>query len=267
VTLSAVKLLVVKPSVGRATLHGMDTTEHLATLEEQGRALALAADKAGLDADVPTCPRWTVRHLLGHLGMVHRWAASHVREGRAIHGQPALAKAPADGLLDWYVEGHAALVSTLRRAPADLDCWTFLAAPSPLAFWARRQAHETAIHRADAEAALGSVPDYPTDVAADGLDELLCGFMARRRGRLLAARPCTLLVAPTDAPGRWHITVGPDARQVRRDGELPAGCTISGPATDLYLALWNRIPAGPPTVTGDPAVLELWHTRATVTWK
>src|SRR5262249_1316002 len=96
----AVTLPAVKPSAGRATLHGMDTTEHLATLEEQGRALALAADKAGLDADVPTCPRWTVRHLLGHIGMVHRWAASHVREGRAIHGQPALAKAPADGLLD-----------------------------------------------------------------------------------------------------------------------------------------------------------------------
>lgn len=40
-----------------------------------------------------------------------------------------------------------------RWAAGYVDCWTFLDAPSPLAFWARRQAHETAIHRADAQLA------------------------------------------------------------------------------------------------------------------
>ena len=34
-----------------------------------------------------------------------------------------------------------------------MRCFAFLPAPSPLAFWARRQAHETGIHRADVESA------------------------------------------------------------------------------------------------------------------
>lgn len=40
-------------------------------------------------------------------------------------------------------------------------------ATSPRAFWARRQAHETAIHRADAESALATVPEWNAAFAAD----------------------------------------------------------------------------------------------------
>jgi uncharacterized protein (TIGR03083 family) len=248
----------------------MDTSTHIDALEEHGRALAVAADKAGLDADVPSCPAWTVRSLLGHVGKVHRWAATFVREGRAATADgthPRLATAPADRLLDWYVEGHAALVAALRGAPPDLDCWTFLPAPSPRAFWARRQAHETAIHRADAEGAVGTVPDYPADLADDGLDELIGGFMGRRGGKLFADPARSLLVAPTDSGSRWHVTIGPDGRQIGTDGDPPADCTVRGRAADLYLLLWNREPARPPEVSGDPAVLELWHELARITWR
>ncbi len=86
-----------------------------------------------------------------------------------------------ESLLDWFREGHAALVDALSRAPDDLSCWTFLAAPSPRAFWARRQAHETAIHRADAQSPTASMTPSDTDLAADGVDELLFRFMARPR--------------------------------------------------------------------------------------
>jgi uncharacterized protein (TIGR03083 family) len=107
------------------------------------------------------------------------------------------AAGPPDGQLhDWYLSGLDALVSGLASADPGMPAWTFLPAPSPLAFWARRQAHETAIHRADAELAAGSRPSYPAELAADGVDELLTGFTARqgspgqRRpapGRLLAS--------------------------------------------------------------------------------
>jgi uncharacterized protein (TIGR03083 family) len=251
-------------------------------LEEHGRALAAAADKAGLDADVPSCPTWTVRSLVAHTGMVHRWAATYVREGPAATAggkHPTLATAPADGLLDWYVGGHAALVAALRAAPPDLECWTFLPAPSALAFWARRQAHETAIHRADAEAAAGAVPDFPAEFADDGLGELIGGFMARRGGTLRADPARTLLIAPTDTGSRWHVTIGPDGRQVSTEGAVPtetpgqaeppgqADCTVSGRATDLYLLLWNREPARPAETSGDPEVLRLWHELAKVRWR
>ena len=247
----------------------MEITAHIAALDEQGEGLAAAAGQAGLAADVPTCPRWTVRQLLEHTGKVHRWAATHVREGRAAFGggSPRMATPPADGLLDWFVEGHAALVAALRAAPADLDCWSFLPSPSPLAFWARRQAHETAIHRADADSARGAVPTYDAPFAADGIGELLGGFYARRGGPLRADPPCSLLVVPTDAGQHWHVALDPDGRRISADADLPADCTVRGPASDLYLLLWNRQPARPPQISGDEAVMELWRERAQIKWR
>jgi uncharacterized protein (TIGR03083 family) len=244
----------------------MDTSALIDAGEEQGRALAVAADKAGLDAAVPGCPEWTVRSLLGHLGGVHRWATTFVREGLAATAdgrRPTWPEPPEHDLPEWYVSGHAALVAALRAAPPDLDCWTFLPAPSPLAFWARRQAHETAIHRADGEAAAGSVAEFPADLAEDGLEELLLGFLPRPGGTLRADPPRTLLVAATDTGGRWHVTVGPEGRQVHR-GDAPAQCTLRGRATDLYLALWNRDPAQQPEVEGDPSVLRMWRELARI---
>jgi uncharacterized protein (TIGR03083 family) len=72
-----------------------------------------------------------------------------------------------DVLVEWFVAGHAALVQALRDADPDLACWTFLPAPSPLAFWARRQAHETGIHRVDAESPADSITPFPPAFAAD----------------------------------------------------------------------------------------------------
>src|SRR4029450_13488361 len=60
-----------------------------------------------------------------------------------------------DALVGWFRAGHATLVDALSAADPALDCWTFLPAPSPLGFWARRQAHETAIHRVDAQGPAG----------------------------------------------------------------------------------------------------------------
>ena len=41
----------------------------------------MAAAVAGADPDgtVPTCPEWTVRDLVRHMGGVHRWATGFVR--------------------------------------------------------------------------------------------------------------------------------------------------------------------------------------------
>jgi uncharacterized protein (TIGR03083 family) len=247
----------------------MEIDAHCSALAEQGTALAAAAGRAGLTADVPTCPGWTVRHLLEHIGRVHRWAATYVQEGPAAFGggSARMATPPSEGLLDWFVDGHAQLVAALRAAPDDLQCWPFLPAPSPLAFWARRQAHETAIHRADADAACGTVPSYAPRFAADGIDELLDGFYARRGGSLRADPPRSLLVVATDADRRWHLAIGPERREVTVDDDLPADCTVRGPASDLYLLLWNRPPVRTPEITGDQAVMGLWRDRAQIKWR
>ena len=154
----------------------MEIAEHIAHLEQDGIRLADAADAAGPDAAVPSCPQWTVRDLVVHCGGVHRWAASIVRDR-----------------LD-----HDPSVQTLHDASADIECFTFLAAPSPLAFWARRQAHETAVHRADAEFASGPITLYDSAFALDGMAEILTGFAPRRRSFRHVDRPRTLAVRPHD---------------------------------------------------------------------
>jgi uncharacterized protein (TIGR03083 family) len=261
----------------------MEISEHIEHLATQGDLLVRAAEQAPLTAPVPSCPGWQLRDLLAHLGYVHRWATAYVAEARPHWvdrlGEAELLKAapPDDMLLGWFRDGHAALVATLRGADPGVQCWTFLDAPSPLAFWARRQAHETAIHRADAQlaAAPGEPPAaLPAALAADGIDELVTGFGGRKPGKL-ADSPATLVIragAGTGAPA-WTVVMGqPDAHVSR--GADSAGttglgeryCEVSGPAPDLCLALWNRRPADGLDVRGDAGVLTTWLGRLHVRW-
>jgi uncharacterized protein (TIGR03083 family) len=244
-------------------LTGMRITDHIAVLDRDGRILANVAERAGLDAEVPTCPGWRLRDLLRHLSGVHRWAAAYVSTGRSepfSREERATFAAPAadDALLDWFREGHRVLVDALTSADETLACWTFMPAPSPLAFWARRQAHETAIHRADAESVTSAAPQWEPAFAADGLDELLTGMFASPRFTLVADPAVSLAVTATDTDAAWTIQIGPDGRRVVT-GRHPADLTVTGPASDLYLLLWNRAGDGRLDVRGDRAVLELWR--------
>ncbi|MFE6823471.1 maleylpyruvate isomerase family mycothiol-dependent enzyme [Streptomyces sp. NPDC057690] len=247
----------------------METAEFIHALDREGRSLAAAAAEAGPDAKVPTCPDWQVRDLLRHTGAVHRWATAFVAEGipapRPV-GEPP--EVDGDALLDWFREGHLRLVGTLAAAPPDLRCWHFLPAPSPLAFWARRQAHETAVHRVDAESARGRAPeeiarDISADFAADGIDELLRGFHARAKSRVRTDEPRVLRVRATDTEDAvWTVRLSAEPPVTERNGEGDADCELSGPAAPLYLSLWNRLPL--PAVTGDAALATLWREKSAI---
>jgi len=248
----------------------MRLAEHLHHLQEHGSGLAEAAASAGIDAAVPTCPGWQVRDLLAHIGMVHRWAASIITDRHTKPPSDEEFPSPSDEeLLDWYAAGHVALVETLRSAPSDTECWSFLPAPSPLEFWARRQAHETTVHHLDAAAAIGSGADVGVDVrlAVDGLDELLLGFFARSRGRLVADPPLTLGVEATDGdPGdAWTVAVRPNDREVNR-GLARGDCIVRGRAADLYAFLWNRRGDDALVISGNRKVLDVWREKARITW-
>ncbi len=139
----------------------MEVSDYVDAVELEGGRLLLEARAAGLDAEVPHCPGWTVRRLLAHVGFVHGWAADYVAGAvTEMVDEPSeeqmFADAPdGERLFEWAAGQHRRLVTALRDAPADLECWTFLPAPTPLSMWARRQAHETAIHRVDAQQAAG----------------------------------------------------------------------------------------------------------------
>jgi uncharacterized protein (TIGR03083 family) len=257
----------------------MEIAEHVDMLRRQGEWLADAAERAGLHAAVPPCPPWQVRDLLRHTGYVHRWAARHIAEcpDHILDGPPEdeilRGGAPDPDLLAWFRAGYAALAETLATADPALECATFMAAPSALAFWARRQAHETAIHRADAESASGATPEYPAEFAADGIDELIMGFGRRRKYQPAAGThggPLRVLTADTD--DAWSVEVHEGRLQPRRDAGDDAadgvGSAVSGPASGVYLYLWNRLDAGRAgvTVTGDDALLAAWQASVRVRW-
>ncbi|MGW6708102.1 maleylpyruvate isomerase family mycothiol-dependent enzyme [Streptomyces sp. NPDC054956] len=242
----------------------MEITDYVKTVAREGEALADAAERAGTDAFVPACPEWRVSDLLRHTGSVHRWATGYVAEGRSERVPfPVAPEFTGAELLTWFREGHAALVRALTEAPADVQCWTFLptAPPSPLAFWARRQAHETTMHRIDAEAALGRpFGAVEPAFAEDGVDELLTGFHARPQSTVRTAEPRVMRVHASDTGAVWtvHLSKEP-ARTVRGEVEGEAAdCTLTGGAAWLYTALWNRVPLTGPGVTGDAGLARLW---------
>lgn len=248
----------------------MEIAEHIEALRREGEMLSVAAARAAMDAAVPACPEWCVRDLVRHTGGVHRWAAWNVSHpspdpvGDEVEAR-LMGSWPADdgGLLDWFREGHAALVETLATAAPDVVCWSFLPAPSPLAFWARRQAHETAIHRADAESATGPITPVAPSFGADGLDELL-RFATRRRS-LPVDGERSLALHATDGGGDWLVRLGPGGIAATRESGS-ADCSVRGTASDLYLLLWNRRERDGLQVDGDPAPLELWRETVRIRW-
>ena len=152
----------------------MEIAEHITAIGQEGKLLAEAAERGGLDVNVPTCPGWDMRELVRHLGMIHLWAAGHVAQLQDASWGDDLAEFSKfwpdlgvfwhddEHLVPWYLQTNANLLQTLESAPPDVEAWTFLPAPSPLAMWARRQAHETAVHRFDAENAAGALTSART---------------------------------------------------------------------------------------------------------
>jgi uncharacterized protein (TIGR03083 family) len=130
--------------------------------------------------------------------------------------------------------------------------------------WARRQAHETAVHRFDAENAAGIESTFDPTFASDGVDELLMAF-SPRRDEFPVESARTMVVHATDTDDLWHVTLAPDGiTTIRGDG--PADVTLTGNAADLYLVLWNRAEDSSVAVTGDKELLDLWHGNSRIRW-
>jgi hypothetical protein len=190
------------------------------------------ADRAGLDAPVPTCPGWTVRDLVAYQGQAHR-STARLLQGAA----PAPAAAVTGDPVEWLRDGAIELVEAITRSPQE--------------FWARRACHQTTLRAVDALAAVfGRAPDpaetwIATDLAVDGIDEMLTEFATRPTSSLRSAEDRVLVVAPDDVPDWWLVVLGPRPAVVQRGSgprpEVPAAdWELDGSALGLYLALWDR---------------------------
>jgi uncharacterized protein (TIGR03083 family) len=230
--------------------------------EEIERTAAAVADVPG-DAPVPSCPDWTVSDLAFHLGRIHRWAERLVRT--LADGPQVAATAFADPgppSADWLRAGGTPLVATLRAADPAAPMWAW-GADQHVAFWSRRQLHETLIHRVDTQLAGGIPPRADPEVAADGIDELLVNLPSASRFSSkvvnLRGQGERLALVPTDVAWSWTITLSPDGFSVA-GGSGEADATLSGPSLDLLLVLYRRwsLPESQVSVTGTTRLAELW---------
>ena len=152
----------------------MQNEEYLEAVARESAALADAAERAGLDAAVPSCPGWTVADVVEHVGNVQRWA-TRIVETRPTEriSRPDMSESPApEELLGWFRAASRALVEALGAADPAAPVWTFIPGGTTR-FWFRRQAHEVAVHRVDAELAGGTAAPIATALAADGIAEWL----------------------------------------------------------------------------------------------
>jgi uncharacterized protein (TIGR03083 family) len=233
----------------------MDTKQQIERIRADGEILALVAESGPFDARVPGCPDWDVEALLRHMGDVHRWAATVVGERLQRRLQRDFeGPAERDALIAWYREGYAALIETLEAASPDDAFWFWGPAPNALAFWARRQANETAVHRCDAESARGPVTPLATGDACDAIDEWL--GLAVRRAKAPDGNGRILRLVASDAPATWNMILG-DSVEVTSDRGR-GHCELRGSASDLYLWSMNRRGTDGITVSGDDTLLKVW---------
>jgi uncharacterized protein (TIGR03083 family) len=249
--------------------------EHLEGLRAAVVAFVRYAERAGLDAPVPTCPDWTVLDLVAHQGMVHRWAGAIVGGGRpddeVVAGLETAGREAADPLA-WLRDGALEVSRSITEAPGDREAFVFLNdAPAPRGFWARRQCHETTVHAVDALAAsLGRPPRAEETwidpvLARDGIDELLGGFLTRPRSRLRCEEDAVLAVVPDDADEWWEVALGMRPAVVTRhptayDADTDPDWELTGSSVDLYLRLWNRSEAAAGSEEDE------WRHLTAVTW-
>ncbi|HZN77182.1 MAG TPA: maleylpyruvate isomerase family mycothiol-dependent enzyme [Micromonosporaceae bacterium] len=226
---------------------------------------------------VPTCGTWTVTDLARHTGVVHRWAGGLVTDlVQRYRGASGYYDWDPDATpaahAEWLAAADKLLLAPLRDTDPDLPMWAW-GADQHVRFWSRRMTHETGVHRADAELALGITPEFAPAVAVDGVSEFLANLPGARRWQptidLLRGDGETIRLSAVDSPDEWTITRRPGfpewSRHEPAEGP-PADVTVRAGAVDLYLMMWGRYACTDPRfdVTGDRELLEHWQRNSAV---
>ena len=233
--------------------------EHLTADVER---FAAAVRRGPLEAPISGCPDWDLRQLTTHMGVVHRWArhcaanAAPPESRDQYQPDPAL---DAGALADWLLSGGEALVGVLRTIDLDGPTWHPFAVAKLGRVWPRRQAHETSIHRWDAEHATGPTTAIDPELASDGIDEYLDLVMRHHVTRDSVTLPAgSLHIHCTDAHGEWLVSLD-EGYQLER-AHAKGAAALRGPAEALLLRLWNRDTdrADELSPVGDESVLNAW---------
>jgi uncharacterized protein (TIGR03083 family) len=242
-------------------------TEHLTSDYSLLHAAVAASDPA---APVSSCPGWTVDDLAGHVAEVYLHKAECIRL-RAFPRPwpPPRQGGPPTTALD---TAWARLMEQLAtHDPAD-PAATWHDPDQTVGFWIRRMAHETVIHRVDAQLAAGIPVDaIPGDLALDDVDEVLTLFIgygstawSEEFAPVLEGadpRPVRITATAGGHARSWVVTVNPDGVRVAETpsgaaADPPPAAEASGDADTMARWLWGRAESGAVATSGDRALLD-----------
>jgi uncharacterized protein (TIGR03083 family) len=231
----------------------------LALIDDRSAALRSAAALApSFEARVPGCPDWALSDLIAHLGAVQRfWAVVVALADASAAPEPEQRpdQEPHGDLLTWFATSTTMLLDALRAAGPDSPAWAWWAAsgaPLTAAAVARHQVQEAAVHAYDAQESAGKPEPLPAAIAVDGVDEYLSVGLSSM-GRW-PHRPARLAFTATEGP-TWVVDLSPSGVTVGPAASGDPVTTVHGSASELVLALYNRIPFDDLRADGDRTVL------------
>lgn len=219
--------------------------------------LAQTADPA---TRVPACPEWDIEQLARHTALVYLQKAETIRTGVKPQGhwipEDIRQLGPARMLETCYARLTGEFDSHQPSDPAE----SWVAEDQTVGFWIRRLTHETAIHRYDIEAALDDPQPIDTELAVDGIDEVLTVMFERgraARGPDAAPEGTTGNLVLQSGGHAWSVRLLPTdveiSREASPEARSEASTIISGEPHDLLLWLWGRGPVPAPNDDGGAA--------------
>ncbi|WP_018685085.1 maleylpyruvate isomerase family mycothiol-dependent enzyme [Actinokineospora enzanensis] len=230
--------------------------DYLAAWRTQNHHLVELFRSADPTVEIPSCPGWTVRQLVAHVGRGDRWCARVVQLGEFIHPDQvedtALPEDPA-AVVEWLRRGPDLLDKAVDLVGPETPVWTFVG-DRPAAWWLRRRMAETVVHHADLALALDVPFEVAPATAADSVSEWLDLVAARPPQQDPLADGTSLHLHATDDAGEWLITSGPKWTHAHEKATV----ALRAPAADLLLVLLRRLPPERVEIVGDRAPLDAW---------
>ncbi|MBR7833064.1 maleylpyruvate isomerase family mycothiol-dependent enzyme [Actinospica durhamensis] len=250
----------------------METSRLRAGLDHEFHLLRAAIASADREAKVPGCPDWTADQLAHHVAQTYLHKVECIRLGEFPQDWPPQLDPDPVAVLD---EQFGALTASFDAHDPAGPAATWHDPDQTVGFWIRRMAHETVVHRVDAEQVAGlELAPIDDEVALDGIDEFLTlfiGFFSRKypeeygsalrdpdpRPLAVTAGNRTWTLATTEAG--VEVTAFEDdvaaGEHAARDAAERAAVTVSGQPADVLLWLWVRVDDGAVRITGDEQAL------------
>ncbi len=222
----------------------MNSAKYLEAVRVEGDALLKAA-RLGLDHPVPCCPGWTVEEVVRHVAAVYRHKLPLLRT--LMTGPPPQPAPLPDGAdpIEWLSSALDELILALAAVDPDTPIWTWHPTERRARFWYRRMALETAVHRFDAQSAHAIQEPIESELAADGVEEILELMIGPHSAQTPPQPPHGAIhFRCADADASWGVSIGAEGVTWEADPEAAGHweAVASGGASEILLFLWGRRP-------------------------